>query len=535
MTLALIVGITKNVIGKTNNIIFMLTYWKNKTLGQKAIIIIVLALQALSWTTSVAGAKIILPNLYLLELGPIRIPAYILLGTIIQGLLLFLFFFGRQEIQSAWYRRTLLILLTGASIYTSFFIIYKFLSEDAKTGITFDKASEQARLYDSVANIVRESDIYKEKNDILVYVDDKIKERDSRKVEPVPSSNNPNATPKIRGEDPRNIIQTKEIETIEKLNTDLPSIRDIKKLVEKEQGTGDVSTAKKLLSSLTTEIKEDIDKKSTEKEKEILEKLKNEERYSDDYVLIPFQEVLDKNTNAILALCIASFIDIVSLIFGISLNKKSTDENINAKFKNLSRNIKELLKNSLPNLIKEIGHTIYLFIASFGSLINGILKGFILLRVRALQVFYYTPYTIKIKGDRHEFLHNIWESIEFSWEEDTKMNLLNYTKLMTLAQYNPSYRVGYKKIIITMRNLQWLTISEEYSSEDKKLSIKQYDKLDEWYHREYSKQLGPEKNSMLDADDYNHIIRLPENKGDRWWLIKQRNKLIFAVRQIFTG
>jgi len=501
-------------------------------IGKLLIIFIVLALQTLSWTTSVEGAKIILPNLYLLELGPIRIPASLLLGSIIQGLLLFLFFFGRQEIQSALYRITLLIILTGASIYTSFFIIYKFLS--------------QARLYDSLTNIVRESDIYKKKNDILVYLDDKIKERDSRKVETVPSSDNPNATPKIRGEDPRNIIQTEEIEKIKEQNTDLPSIRDIKKLVEKEKGTGDFSTAKELLSSLTQEIKKDIHPK-LKGDNEILQKLKKDEGDSDNYVLVPFQGVLDKNPNAILALFIASFIDIVSLIFGISLNKKATDENINAKFKNLSRNIKELLKNSLPNLIKEIGHNIYLFIASFGSLINGILKGFILLRVRALQVFHYTPYTIKIKGDRHEFLHNIWESIEFSWEGDTEdseiKNLLNYTKLMTLAQYNPSYRVGYKKIIITMRNLQWLTISEkissdseEYSSEDKKLSIKQYDKLDKWYHREYSKQLGPEKNSMLDADDYYHIIRLPENKGDFWWwLQRQGKKLLFAIRQIFTG
>jgi hypothetical protein len=257
--------------------------------------------------------------------------------------------------------------------------------------------------------------------------------------------------------------------------------------------------------------------------------------------LIPFEEVLKGNNNAILALGIASFIDIVSLIFGVSLDKKATDGNIKAKLKNLSRLIKELLKNFLPNLVKEIGHTLCIFIASIGSLINGIFKGFILLRVRALQVFYYTPYTIRIKGERHEFLHNIWESIEFTWEEDTEFNLLNYTKLMTLAQYNQSYKVAYKKIIVTMRNLKWLTtISEENPPEDKKLTIKEYKKLDEWYHSEYSKQLGPEKNSMLDADDYHHIIRLPQDKGEGFgrfmgWIGKQFKKLIFAIRQIFTG
>ena len=61
-------------------------------LGKRITIIIILALQALSWSTSVAGAGIILPELNLVE-WPITIRASLLLGTIIQGLLLFLFFF----------------------------------------------------------------------------------------------------------------------------------------------------------------------------------------------------------------------------------------------------------------------------------------------------------------------------------------------------------------------------------------------------------------------------------------------------------
>jgi hypothetical protein len=60
-------------------------------LGKRITIIIILALQALSWSTSVAGAEIILPELNLVE-WPITIRASLLLGTIIQGLLLFLFF-----------------------------------------------------------------------------------------------------------------------------------------------------------------------------------------------------------------------------------------------------------------------------------------------------------------------------------------------------------------------------------------------------------------------------------------------------------
>lgn len=519
-------------------------------LGKRITITIILALQALSWSTSVAGAGIILPELNLVE-WPITIRASLLLGTIIQGLLLFLFFFGRQEIQSSFYRRSLLILLTVASIYTSFFITYSSL-------VDMRKNSEEIKLYNSVTKAVNSSKIYQEKTSILERRNNLIKERDERKNEQVRPPNKPNAPKLPRGEDPEYKKQTREIDEINKLNTDLAQIEKIKNSLPDDQDDKKIENVDKNkaiepLSYLTDEIRKQVYENVTGKKDskefsttklndEILKKLKQDVKYSEfGYFLIPVEKVFNRNPEAIVALCIASFIDIISLIFGVSLDKKATDGNIKAKLKNLSRLIKELLKNFLPNLVKEIGHTLYIFIASIGSLINGIFKGFILLRVRALQVFYYTPYTIRIKGERHEFLHNIWESIEFTWEENTEFNLLNYTKLMTLAQYNQSYKVGYRKIIVTMRNLKWLTtIPEGNSPEDKKLTIKEYKKLDEWYHSEYSKQLGPEKNSMLDADDYHHIIRLPEDKGEGFgrfmgWIGKQFKKLIFAIRQIFTG
>jgi hypothetical protein len=513
-------------------------FFQQITMGKVAIISIILALQALSWTTSVKGAEIILPNLYLLELGMIKIPASFLLGSIIQGLLLFLFFFGRQEIKSSFYRRTLLLLLTVASIYTSFFITYKLLSEDQKTGVTFEKGSEQVELYKSVKNSVLQSPTYQESTQKLSQLE----------------ILNKNLSEQIKrvGKDPEYLRKEKERDNLLKENPQLKAVEKIQKLVDNDKNIGDVDN---VLSSLTSEIRYEVYESVTAKKvdknssinklnEEILSKLKKETGYSESgYFLIPFEEVLKGNNNAILALGIASFIDIVSFIFGVSLNKKSTDRNMREKLKSLSRLIKDLLKSFLPNLIKEIGHTLYIFIASLGSLTNGIFKGFIVFRVRALQVFYYIPYTIKIRGDRHEFLHNIWESIEFAWDEDinTKFNSLNYTKLMTLAQYNQSYKVGYKKIIVTMCDLQWLKIiSGEDSGEDKKLIIKEYKKLDEWYHSEYSKQFGAEKNTMLEADDYHHIIRLPEDKKENigrlgWWFRKQFKKLLFAIRQIFTG
>lgn len=502
-------------------------------LGKRAIILIILALQALSWTTSVEGARIILPKLDLVK-WPITIPASWLLGTIIQGLLLFLFFFGRQEIQSSFYRRSLLIILTVASIYTSFFIIYY-----SFPGVNLEENSEQVEFYNHVKNSVGQSRTYQDSLQTL--------ERKKR-IEAYMNEQRQKV-----GTDTFYLAAKKELDDFLDQNPQLKNFERIKALVEKDKGN--INDVNSLLSSLTPEIRNEVYERETGKKvdqnsstndkslnDEILGKLKQSKGYSEfgDF-LIPVQKVFERDIKAIVALCIASFIDIISLIFGVSLDKKATDGNIKAKLKNLSRLIKELLKNFLPNLIKEIGHTLYIFIASIGSLINGIFKGFILLRVRALQVFYYTPYTVRIKGERHEFLHNIWESIEFTWEEDTEFNLLNYTKLMTLAQYNQSYKVGYRKIIVTMRNLKWLTtISEGNSPEDKKLTIKEYKKLDEWYHSEYSKQLGPEKNTMLDADDYHHIIRLPEDKGEGFgrfvtWVKKQFKKLIFAIRQIFTG
>ena len=163
-------------------------------LGKRITIIIILALQALSWSTSVAGAGIILPELNLVE-WPITIRASLLLGTIIQGLLLFLFFFGRQEIQSSFYRRNLLILLTVASIYTSFFIIYSSL-------VDIRKNSEEIKLYNSLTKAVNSSKIYQEKTSILEKRNNLINDRDKRKREQVTPPNNPNAPKLPRGEDP---------------------------------------------------------------------------------------------------------------------------------------------------------------------------------------------------------------------------------------------------------------------------------------------------------------------------------------------
>ena len=146
-------------------------------LGKRITIIIILALQALSWSTSVAGAGIILPELNLVE-WPITIRASLLLGTIIQGLLLFLFFFGRQEIQSSFYRRNLLILLTVASIYTSFFIIYKSFPD-----VNLQENSEQVKFYNHVKNSVRQPQTYHDslqklerKKKIEVYMNKQLEE-----------------------------------------------------------------------------------------------------------------------------------------------------------------------------------------------------------------------------------------------------------------------------------------------------------------------------------------------------------------------
>jgi hypothetical protein len=304
-------------------------------LGKRITIIIILALQALSWSTSVAGAEIILPELNLVE-WPITIRASLLLGTIIQGLLLFLFFFGRQEIQSSFYRRSLLILLTVASIYTSFFIIYSSL-------VDMRKNSEEIKLYNSVTKAVNSSKIYQEKTSILDKRNNLINDRDKRKRETVRPPNNPNAPELPRGEDPEYKKQTREIEKINEENTDLAQIEKIKKSLPDDQDDKkipddqddkkienvDKNKAIEPLSLLTDEIRKQVYESVTGKKvsenysktklnDEILKKLKQDLEYSEfGYFLIPVEKVFNRNPEAIVALCIASFIDIISLIFGL--------------------------------------------------------------------------------------------------------------------------------------------------------------------------------------------------------------------------
>ncbi len=499
-------------------------------LGRKLVIFIVLMLQGVSLATSIAGAKIIFSDLPIIDFSIIKIPAYLFLGLTIQGLLLFIFFFGKKEIKSSFFRILLLIILTSASIYTSFFSIY---NNPAINPIPLTKDAVAIENYNDLISSIRQSSIYQSSQNQF----DQQKKRLNQAQENLKEED-------VTGQAERYDQYRKERDLAQEELAKLNWVEKIKEYtkpdpdqVKSQTNTTEIKNhVESIISMLPSKFQQDVDKILSEKYDKQLKTLQNTQEYKKSYFLIPFEELGKKNEIAILALGIASFIDTISLILGISIEAKDKNDNLAEKFKNFSRNLTQVCKEFLPNLTREIGHTIFLLFQSFGSLLNYILMGMISARVRALQVFYYTPYTIVIKGNRSEFFNNLFHCIELPWSESSEIkSLLDYSKLMSFAQYNQSYQLGYRKLIHTMRDLKWLSI--ENTENRKLLTINEYTKLNRWYQGEKSRQFGPEKNYMSDAHDYHHIIRLPEKDEGKWWFFgwKQIRKVKFAIRQVLTG
>lgn len=495
-------------------------------LGRYLLIFIVLMLQGVSLATSIAGAKIVFSDLAIIDFPLIKIPAYLFLGLTIQGLLLFIFFFGKKEIKPSFLRILLLTILTSASIYTSFFFIYNNLNP-----IPLTQNVVAVENYNDLVSSIRQSNIYQSSHN----------EYDEWKKRLEQATINLNQE-EVTGKEKRYDQYRKERDLAQEKLTKLNWVDKIKEYTKPNSNkninvtnTNEIKTSiENIISILPSDLQKDVDKILQEQYQKNIKILQDTKEYKQSHFLIPFEELGKKNNIAILAFGIASFVDTISLILGISIETKEKGDNLAEKFKNFSRNLTQVCKEFLPNLIREIGDTIRLLLSSLGSLLNHILTGIISARVRALQVFYYTPYTIAIKGNRHEFFNKLFICIEpFSSES----NILDYSKLMSLVIDNQSYQLGYRKIVNTMVYLQWLTPTPINTSENRKFRINDYEKLDRWYNREKSRQFGAEKNLMDDAHDYHFIIRLPEKHQEKWWfwIWRQVRKVIFAIRQVLTG
>jgi hypothetical protein len=481
---------------------------------------ILLMLQAFSLTTTIEGAKIILSSLEPYDLFGIKIKAYLFLGIGIQLLLLWLFTIGKNEIKSPLRKWSLILIYTSFSVYTSFFSVYESLSEKNNKKNAIDS-------HNALRGLIYDSQVVELKD-----IDNKIKA----------SQENYNQYYKIgnrKGTREETKKQTQLREQQVKLKNKYDYTENIKNIfIEKEEINNKTASEiymanKETLSHLPAEIAEELKKKGFDKEK--FSEEKNRQKYSQ--FLVPFVEVKQGNSEAILALILASLVDITSLIIGSIGNKETENrqllKKIGAQIILLNNAFSKGLKELLPHLIEEIGHLISTIFRSLGSLMHGVLFGLISAKNRSLQIFYYNFSSIKIKGNRQEFLLGLWNNIDFSWDNDEVNNeegaRIIYKKLISSTQNNnESFKNGYKRLLLDMHHLKWL--EKKVQNDEIFFKIIKYDDFINWYQQEESKQFEKEKHSMLSPNDYYTLISLPKKEA---FYARTSKKLKFWLQQVF--
>lgn len=483
---------------------------------------ILLILQTASLFTTIKGAKIVLSSLDPYYIFGIKIEAYILLGIGIQFFLLWLFTIGKNEIKSPWRKVTLMLIYTFASIYTSFFSFYE--------GLIQENLADTSNKIAIRKHIKLKSFIYQDHLDRLNDID--------RRIETAQN----NYSLYFDNGDRRKVRE--ETERIIKLKQQRDSLD---KKYGHEVKSNFLKTNQKLKSQKAQEIFEDderaLDSLSNNTLEDLEEKgFKREDFNKDKYVpevsyfLVPFSKVKQGKAEAILALLLASIIDGTSLIIGsTAYNDKENKERLKkiaAKIVLLTNALSRGLKELLPNLIEETGHLIFTILRAFGSIIHGSIFGLLNTKNRGLQVFFYNVNSIKVKGDRQEFLSNLWKSVEFYWDkyENNQDGVkIVYKKLISSTQnHNESFKTAYKRVLMDMYNLGWL--EKQIHKDEIIFKIKKYNEFIDWYQKEESKQVEQEKHSMLYPNDYYTLIDRPKKEAFHQ---RTSKKLKFWLQQVF--
>lgn len=475
------------------------------SIGNRSRFLILLMFQIVSLKTTIEGAKILLSSLEVLDFGifGFNIPLYVLLGCAIQFFLLWLFTFGKREINSFVRLWTLILIYTFASIYFNFFFIYPVFGGEILTA-----ENDQIKQSDEIISMIQSSDPYREYQQLNSQIDNKKKERDIEET---------------NGRGPRYNQLSDEIKRLQDkkallsvTDQDIQNFENYKKYREQEfnnQKDEEILNKNNYILSL---FQEDIS-------------FENIENSTPSYFLLPFIKLHQIYYPAILAFIVASVPDLTSLVIGASLDKTRTN-NIDSKFKKFRERIAFITgrlwqgtKNFLPRIIEEIGHTVSIIINSFAGIFHGIIFGAIGATKRSLQVFISNFNSIQIEGNRKDFLDFLWRSIEVHNNSNT-ISVINYKTLMLLCQDNQSFKNGYKKLLFDMCKMGWL---KQISQDNQiKFEIVKDDEFDYWYREEESKKFDQEKHNMLAANSYYTMINLPKKYNIRQRICRRIKRAI---------
>jgi hypothetical protein len=482
--------------------------------------LVLILLQITSLVTTVQGASIILFNL------PGN--AYIFLGVGIQFILWWLFTKGKDALKSPATVWTLAIVYTVLSIYTSFFSLYEGISRQKLDPTIYAKQSSL-----KIEEIISKDPKFK--------VDLASRESLLNQIKDI--DENINKICKGRCEASRPPEKTKLEEERIALGKNLSNLAYIdefkkfqllrgKKFVHKKNKPYtaeeiDVEN-KKIISLFEAAISKKLKPPAADSDYKLntsennqtikaLDLLRNQSS-KQNFFLFPFEMLIAKDINAIIALLIAIIIDCTSILIGLNPGKFNFNN-----LKSFSDSFKLYLNTFIggiivfiPNLLHNTGHAMYEILRATTEPLNGSLLGLASGFQRLANVIYRPSNAFSITGSRHDFLSGLHNSIESSWADDGKTTEyhINYGLLMRSSQSSNEFKHGFDVLIRRLLLLEWLEKAAAPSSKNEQNSeirykIKKIRDFDEWYMVERNRRFSEERHDTARGYSLKTVIYMP--------------------------
>jgi hypothetical protein len=236
-----------------------------------------------------------------------------------------------------------------------------------------------------------------------------------------------------------------------------------------------------------------------------------------NFFLLPFEKLVEHDINAIFALIIASVIDGTSILVGVNPDKinpkqfKSTSDFIRLN----SEKIADEVKIFVPDLLKNIGHTLFGILRACTEPLNGILLGLFAGFQRLKHIIFRSNQAILIAGSRQDFLNYLSESIESSYPSlsGSAEYSIDYKQLMLFSQDNKEFKHAYDILIRRFELLKWVS---KFTPEDNIIQrremiyrINDYKRFERWYLSQQMKRFSKEMHDLSRGYEFKTIIYLP--------------------------
>ncbi len=462
--------------------------------------IVVLFLQITSLTTTVVGARIILGNL----------PGYtyIIFGCGIQFFLLWLFTAGKSALRSRSTLWALATVYTLFSIYTSFFSLYEGISgkQLSPTSYALQASLGIDEAISTDANYKNDLKKYKAENEKNKSIRDMLREYCEYHCQ--------SASP------PQKIALMNDIKESDNNLADLNRIGEFEKFQGLRASNFNLNNKSFTAEEIDSENRKIINlfiDNIKNKDKRISMKHQRDQSTKQNFFLLPFEKLAEGDINAIFALLIAFVIDSTSILVGINPDK--VDHN---KFKSISQSLHLSsiklaygIKVFIPELLTNIGHTLFGIIRALPEPFNGTLLGFSAGFQRLSNIILPSCHSFSITGSRQDFLINLSESIEYvhSASGGAMKYRINYKRLMFVSQNNKDFRHGYDILIRRLELLNWLSrvsSSNEPGEVNEILyTINNYKPFHKWYLAELNKNFSEERHDVSSGYSFKTKINLP--------------------------